>query len=482
MDCGLSMNDFLASRRQWLVGAASLTTGILVSQTQRAFGDTKQGSTSPISLTVDPSKTLFRVRVELDVEGNVNVPRNALVSKEKASQHPLKAKSVLDWEERIIGFESDRTVAAAERFFYEAEGEGKSGNSSRKLELRKESQYVLVRRIDDRWLTYSPDTYLSGAELELLELPASSLAMDGMLPQVPVAPGDTYKPEKAILAKLLSLASVEDSDVVGEVDSIDDVAAKLHFKGKVQGSVAGVPTTIDLVGKMVFDRQTMSTSWLALAVREQREIGKSEPGFEVAATIKMIRKPLDVPARLSSIPPSTPDGAVDNERLYCELTSTAVGYTALMDRRWKMMSDAAGASMMRMIENDRGIGQCDLRPAGKMAAGTQLTMAALVADIKQSLGSRFGQLLESREEVNEFGLRVLKVATQGAVEGVPVQWIFMHFSDDTGRRLLATMTVGGSDLDAFAGADVQLASSLRFIPTEEESTDVAKQPAKATIK
>ena len=44
------------------------------------------------------------------------------------------------------------------------------------------------------------------------------------------------------------------------------------------------------------------------------------------------------------------------------------------------MSDAAGASMIRMIENDRGIAQCDIRPAGAMAAGTQLTMQALIAD------------------------------------------------------------------------------------------------------
>lgn len=475
------MNDFLASRRQWLSSVATVATGIFVSSSQ-VLGETKTASTNPVSLIADPSKTLFRVRVELDVEGNVNVPRNALVSKEKASQHPLKSKSVLDWEERILGFEDDRTVAAAERFFYEAQGGGTSGRNSQKLELRKESQYVFVRRLDDKWVTYSPDTYLSGAELELLELPANSLAMDGLLPTTPVSQGDTYKPSKEILAKLLSLASVEESDVVGEVDTIDDDVAKLHLKGKVQGSVAGVPTTIDLVGKMVFDRKSMSTNWLALAVREHRDIGKSEPGFEVAATIKMIRKPLEVPARLSSIPPSSPDGPVSTERLYCELTSAAVGYTALMDRRWKMMTDAAGSSMMRMIENDRGIGQCDIRPAGKMAAGTQLTMAALVADVKKSLGDRFGQLIESREEVNEFGLRVLKVATQGSVEGVPVQWIFLHFSDDSGKRLLATMTVGGSDLDAFAGADIQLAASLRFIPTEEESTDVAKQPMKATIK
>jgi hypothetical protein len=137
---------------------------------------------------------------------------------------------------------------------------------------------------------------------------------------------------------------------------------------------------------------------------------------------------------------------------------------------------------MRMIENDRGIAQCDLRPAGKMAAGAQLTLAAFIADVKQSLGKRFGQLMESREEVNEFSLRVLRVTAQGVVEGVPVQWVFLHFSDDAGRRLWATMTVAGTDLEAFAGSEVQLAASLRFIATEEELTEVATMDSKAKVK
>ena len=137
--------------------------------------------------------------------------------------------------------------------------------------------------------------------------------------------------------------------------------------------------------------------------------------------------------------------------------------------------------MMRMIENDRGVAQCDVRAAGAMAAGVQLTMPAFIADVKQSLGTRFGQLLESREELNESGLRTLRVTAQGLVEGVPVQWVFLHFSDDSGRRLLATMTVGGSEIDSFSGADVQFGASLRFIPTIEESTNVATKE-KAAIK
>ncbi len=477
------MGQDLGCRRDWLLQVAMLAAGgLATTKCATAADDAKANdSADAVLLVADASRSLFRVRVEMDVEGNVNVPRNALVSKERAQQIPLRSKSVLDWEERILGYASDRTVAAAERHYHEANREGTVGKTERRVELRKSSQYLMVRREEPKWLMFSPETYLSGMEWELLELPTSSLAVDGLLPTKPIQSGDTYSLDKEVLAKWLSLASVNDSDVIGEINSLDADVAKIHLKGKVQGSVGGVPTTIDLVGKMVFDRAAMATNWLAVAIREQREIGKSEPGFDVAATVKMIRKPLETPARLSSIPPAAPLGAIPDGRLYLEWSSSAVGFAVLMDRRWKIMSDVPGATMLRMIENDRGVAQCDVRPAGKMAAGTQLTMSAFVGDIKQSLGKRFSQLIESREEVNRAGLRVLRVSAQGAVEGVPVQWVFLHFSDDSGKRLLATMTVGGNDLDAFAGADVQFSASLQFIPTEDELAAVATtatQPAR----
>src|SRR5690606_7252180 len=157
-----------------------------------------------------------------------------------------------------------------------------------------------------------------------------------------------------VLAKLLSLAAVQSSTVHGEVVEINDKTARIHFNGKVEGSVAGVPTTIDLVAKLVFDRELACCTWLALAIREAREIGKSEPGFDIAGTIRMIRKPMDAPVRLPVMPASDMD-TIPADRLYSELASAAVGYAVLMDRRWKIMTDVPGASMMRMIQDDTGI-------------------------------------------------------------------------------------------------------------------------------
>jgi len=67
---------------------------------------------------------------------------------------------------------------------------------------------------------------------------------------------------------------------------------------------------------------------------------------------------------------------------------------------------------------------------------------------------------------------VMRVTAQGTVQGVPIQWIMMHFSDDSGRRVLATFTMDGKSVDDFAGSDIQLASTLRFLTEAEQKSQV----------
>jgi|GEM_PF-1223769 len=468
-----AMSDLSMNRRKWMrnFAAAAAFSAVALEAQGSVLAD--EASPDGALLVADPTRDLFRVRVEMDIEGNVNVPSNALVSKEKAAQVPVRSRSVLDWEERLLGFNADRTGHSAERFYYEAHSTGKVGKKEQSVRLRSQSQAVRVQRDAGQWVIYSPDIYLDGQEIDLLKVPASSLAVDALLPTVAVKIGDEYKPDKDVLAKLLSLAAVQESTVVGEVVTLDDKSSKIHLKGRVEGSVAGVPTTIDLVAKLVFDREQAACTWVALAIHEVREIGKSEPGFDIAGTIRMIRKPLDAAARLSSTPPTDIPTQAPADRLLIELSSAAVGYSILMDRRWKIMSDAAGASMMRMVEDDRGIAQVNVHPVGKMAAGAQLTLEAFVGESKKSMGDRFVEVLQSKEEVNSAGLRVMRATIQGSVQGVPVQWIMIQFSNDLGRRLMVTFTVGNEHLDAFAGSDEQMIGSLQFLPTDDPTVDIA---------
>ncbi|TWU58030.1 hypothetical protein [Rubripirellula reticaptiva] len=460
-------NQNSSDRRRFLVAAAAIAVGALSATGSDAFAASPGAGKSAGSVMLRPhgNQNLFRVRVELEVEGNVNLPKNALISRKSELQLPIVTAASLDYEEQLRRkSSSDPTVAMANRFYHVAKSQGSLNEVEQSYTLRDSVRETIIRRDVTPELMYSVDDYFDREELDLLRLPVSSLGVDELLPTTAVSVGSTYSPSNDAVASALCLSSVEATEVVAEVVEITASEAKIHFKGNVEGSYEGVPTTVRTVGKLTFDRRIGACTWLAMAVHETREIGKAEPGFDVSATVKMLRKPMPKPVALTaSAQKLNPGNQIPVERLYVDLTSREVGLGVLMDRRWRMMADVPGAAMMRMIDNDRSIAQCDFRPLATLPAGSQWTLEAFEQDIKKTLGEQLSDIVSAEERVSETGLRVLRVTASGAVEDVPIQWILMHFSDDSGRRLLATFTMEAKNASTFAGSDHQLGGSLRLI-------------------
>jgi hypothetical protein len=428
----------------------------------------------PEGVLLQPSGgNLFRVRIEMRVEGNVNVPNNPLVSRKSDVRLPLKSDAVFDYEERYrrpTGADRNSVVTVAERYYHEARNQSQLNRNEQVCELRKSVRETIVRRQVLPEVIYAVDDYFHRDELDLLRIPAASVSVDQLLPSGPVKEGSQYMPTHDALVSVLNLTSVEASDVRAEVVAITDATARIQFRGKIDGSVEGVPTVIRTVGKLTFDRIAGTCTWFALGIHETREIGAAEPGFDVAGTIKMVRKPLTRVIALSPRPPQLDiTGPIPSDRMYVSLDSTELGFSVLMDRRWRMMSDVPGTAMMRMITNDRSIAQCDFRPLVALEPGNHWTLEAFQDDVRRTLGGQLSDLIEADQRVSHAGLRVLRVVAQGAVEGVPIQWIMLHFSNDSGRRLSATFTMEGRNSEVFAGSDTQLAATLRFTQLPERN-------------
>ena len=132
-----------------------------------------------------------------------------------------------------------------------------------------------------------------------------------------------------------------------------------------------------------------------------------------------------------------------------------------------------------MIENDRVISQCNVHQVAKLDAGQQITLEAFQEEVRKSLDKNFQSFATSEERVSETGLRMLQITAVGEASELPVQWIFYHLSDDSGRRISLVFTVGGELVDKLAGTDSQMASSLRFLELPAETTQEptpAKKP------
>ncbi len=461
-------------RRHFLLGSAALAS-LGASRPALLWADEANAEASqgkPVMLR--PTTTeLYRVRMEMAIQGNIHLAENELVSKQRSRQVPIDYQSVLDYEERLYR-SNDQEVVGARRYYHEASSEGKTGGTPNQIELRKSARQVATHLGKGHSVTYALQSYLTHEELDLLEIPVNSLAVDGVLPAQPLAVGEPFTVNQQALQRMLDLDGLQASDVSGKLVAVENQAARLELQGTVQGSVAGVPTVIDLAGKLTFDLQQRTCTWVAMAIRERREIGKAEPGFEVAATVKMIRKPLQETVAVDGVPLADKPRA---DRLLVNLYSPSGRYGVLLDRRWQMITQTPNLSTMRMVESDRDIAQCDIRRLPSLKPGQQLTMEALQSDVQRSLGTQFSEFLKAVEETNSSQLRIIRIHALGAVEGVPVQWVFAHCSDDQGGRLLATFTMAAENVETFAGADEQFVQSLRFLELPSPQTAPSEQSA-----
>lgn len=469
--------DSAVPRRSFL--AATVAS---VASASAALGSpVNSGGSATVKLSPAPAE-LMRVRIEVDVKGNVKVSDNPLVSQKTTKSFPISSNAVLDYEERPLrpaNASLDSEIVAAERFYHRATSTSLLNKTESKQELRDSMRRAVVRRESLPELVFSEQGFYTHDELSLLRSPISSVSVERLLPTEAVTKGDRYEVSYDALSSVLNLTSVDSGTIGCSVLDVTDDAVRFKLEGDVEGSVEGVTTRLRLIGKMTFDRKVAACSWLAMAVHETRDIGKAEPGFDVSATIRMVRRPMKSAVALTGPEPKLDfsEPATAN-KLYAEMQSRQVKVGAMMDRRWRLIQDAPGSAVMRMIENDTSVAQCNMRPLVKLPAGKQWTLEAFEADVRQTLGKELGQLIEGDQRVSAQGLRVLRIVADGETQGVPIRWIMMHFSDDDGNRVLATFTMSGDKVTTFAGNDSQLADSLRFLAEEDfhqeaQSSEVA---------
>ena len=477
-------NPSLAVDRRRFLIAASTVLGIAP--------DVSRGADSSGVLLRSGNQDLYRIRMDVQMKGNVKLPGNPLISPDKTLKLPIDSQASFEYEERLhlpnttggvrtssqagqMKTRGDRCIAA-ERYYHRAKAVSTLNKTQHSAQLRDSVRNTIVRHDSRPEQIYGVEDFFEREELELLHTPVSSMAIDQLLPVKPISIGSKYKVSADSMASVLNLTAVIACRVEAEVVAVTEKEVRIELRGDVDGAVDGVPTIVRTLGKLTFDRRLSSCTWLAMALHETREIGRAEPGFDVSATIKLLREPLKrtiaLPTVVNKIDVSRPAAT---SLQFVSVISEELGLRVLMDRRWRMMKDQSEAAMMRMVKNDRNIGQCDIQHVPPPADGQPRSLTAFESSVQVLLGKQFGQIVESDELTTASGTRVLRVVANGSAEGVPIRWVLMHLSDTVGKQIVATFTMEGNNIDAFGSSDMQFASSIEFTESLSES-----EPGKKT--
>lgn len=328
--------------------------------------------------------------------------------------------------------------------------------------------------VDDRQaILFSPGERLSRDELELIDIIGNSLLLDRLLPAGPLAVGATWTPAGSLLAQLLGLDTVGQSDVQCELVEVTEAVARFQMRGDLTATIHGVKTRIQLKAKYRYDRRIERIDWFAMSMREVRSMAPVAQGFDVVAQVQV------------RIVPKAEGAGFDQdllEDLKFEpqdevemLAYESDGWRLLHSRRWFVIHDEPDLVILRLIGEGELLAQCRVSPMPAVPVDKLPTLERFQQDVRQALGDRFERFVSAGQWANEAQYRVFRVVVAGTAQAelkqtttkVPIQWRYYLVVDDQGRRIAFAVTIEAELAERVGNADRALVDSFRFVESAE---------------
>ncbi len=266
----------------------------------------------------------------------------------------------LKYHERLMHASADQTEVDALRWYDQAEATVKIDDHVVQPKLRADRQLIAVHLTGEHATLVSPSGPLTQDELELVDMPACSIALPLLLPMREVAIDEPWQIPDHAIGILVGLDLVSQSEVTARLKRVEGDNYFCELAGSAQGAVSGVATSIEVKGRYKFNRAAGFITWLAMLVEEKRTIGSVGPGTDVVARLQMTLAPVTTPAELADdLVKQVPWQAdVAQETLECRL---AVGrFQFLHDRRWHEVDETNDRVAMRLVDRGELVAQCNV--------------------------------------------------------------------------------------------------------------------------
>ena len=462
------------SRRDWIIASTAAAACLAWPSAANA----QSGSTSK-QTTANDDTNLFRVRAVLEVNGEIRLKSQSTDALSKsgkalaAKTAPIQATSTVEFDEQ---FETTAQLIGCRSYqhFREANSEIQIDRHVTKTNLRENCRDIVRLGTNEGLVTACPDNPLFAAERDLIEGPINTMFLDQLLTDEEVNIADKWTIDDEVACRLLNMDAIHDGKLVVCLVDANKEKAQLEINGSISASVRQVPTTITIEGKAQLDRSSGTISWLAMNLDETRDISEAEPGFHVVAQLKILRSKIEsMTSGLTLNDVASRVGNLDSASLL-QFQSDQGYYRFIANRKWSTYRDNGEEATLRYIVNNRVVTQCNVTNMIDYEPGRQLSLEGFQADVRISVGKALLEIVESSERISGNKLRLLRVVSRGSVQGVDIQWIHYHISNDNGRRVVLTFTLNEANMETFAEEDAQLAGSFELIdwPTKLDAKSV----------
>ncbi|MBM4089441.1 MAG: hypothetical protein FJ276_08430 [Planctomycetes bacterium] len=396
------------------------------------------------------------VRARLELQGSLLTE-----SAEGQKTIPVHVDGQFIYDEKLLEVSKDQPIHGV-RHYQLAKAKITYRDGSLESALREERRIVAASVSRGVQTLFSPLGPLSHGELELIDLPASSTLIGGWLPTKAVSVGEVWHLDGQVLATLLGLDAVNQSDLQCKLDRIEGQLAVVHAQGNVSGAVGGVASQMRVAAKFNVDLDRKTISWFAMSVQEKRSVGKARPGMDVTVRIQLALSPL-------AGSPYLDDGVLgdltltpDDGATMLEFVSEAGGFEVLLNRNWHVMVDRQDVSVLRLIEQADMLGQCNITALPALEPGKAYSIGEFQQDVKKALDEGFGEFTAASESLTNHGIQAMRIVATGQTADIPIQWIYYHLSSEKGQRASCVFTCPADLSDRFGATDEAVISSFQF--------------------
>jgi hypothetical protein len=400
-----------------------------------------------------------RVAALMEVAGDFKEPPGG-----KEQRTRMSGVAHLVYDEMTL--QSDPNRLRSVRYYEKANSSAKFKDGSHSPTLGEGRRLVGVAIDPTSATLFALREPLTRDELEVIDIIGNSLLLDRLLPEGPVAIGDTWKPADGVAAALLGLDSLTRNDLRCVLKEVTDTVARLELSGSVEGPVNDTKARIEMKGKYRFDLRSKRIDWFAMLTKEDRGTSRVAVGFDVAVRFQMTIAPQSTSPELSKEKSAGMKVEPTSQGTQLRYESPQDHWEITYGRQWYLNSNDRENAILRLVKQGTMICQCNIASLPQRETEHLVSLEEYQGDVRKALGDNFGQFVNAKQWVDEAKHRVLRVVVNGVAHAkstdVPVCWIYYHVADPEGRQIALTFIVEQEVLERFAEADRALVASLQF--------------------
>ena len=435
---------------------------------------------------------VFKVTVTMQLSGQLQVPGKL----GQLQPTNLAGNAKFQYlERRLPGTGRDAESFRTVRHYEQAQAEIKTGDYKMVRGLAENRRLIVAEGRREGVRQFSPYGPLTYEELDLVQFPADTVSLWGLLPDRAVEPGETWKPADWVLQLMTGVEAVEKTSLICKLDQVTNGIARVTVAGNIRGADLGARCQLAVKGHYTFNVTDGYLSRIELTQEDKREAGVLHPPFNITAKVIVTREPAEEPRlvteqALQGVPLETTPGS-----LLLMFESADLGLRFYHDRQWHSFHQTPTMAILRMMSQGNLVAQCQVHTITPRAApGEHLAEDKFKADIKKSMAGNFQEFIRSDTLTGPGGMYHYQVAVLGKVERpvevpedpakkpadpkkleprpmvaaeiVPFHWIYNLFAAADGRQAVFTFIVEATQTKAFAAQDATLTSSLEFLRTK----------------